>query len=114
MGPQAGQYDARKANFYAPVRTTDAVTHESNVTFPTITLSRYIRFMRSLGREGTTLNQVVSDTQVIIRLRRDSGSETIKPDWQIVHDGVTYGILAINPIPRVRDEIELVCDRINR
>jgi len=112
MGPQTGLYDARKATFYTPVRTRDVTTHEVNVSFPTATLSRYIRFMRSLGREGTTLNQVISDTQVIVRLRRDSGTEAIKADWRMVHDGVTYGIIALHPIPRERDEIELICDRI--
>lgn len=113
MGPQSGLYDAKKADFYAPVRVRDSTTHESNVTFPAITCSRYIRFLRSLGREGVTLNQAISDTQVVIRIRRDSGSEQIKPDWKMTHAGLNYGIVAINPIPRERDEVEIVCDRIN-
>jgi hypothetical protein len=114
MGPNAGQYEPRKASFYAPSRTNDSTTHEAVVSYPTVTLSRYIRFLRVLGREGTTLDQVISDAQCIIRLRRDSGSETIKPDWRFTHDGVTYGITSINPIPAERDEIELLCSRIVR
>ena len=114
MGPQTGLYDARKASFYAPSRTNDATTNEPVVTYPTITFSRYIRFLRSLGREGTTIDQVISDTQCVIRVRRDSGTETIKPDWRFTHDSVTYGIISINPIPRERDEIELLCSRIVR
>lgn len=114
MGPQTGLYDARKAEFYAPSRTNDSTTNEPVVSYPTATLSRYIRFMRTTGREGTTVNQVISETQVIIRLRRDSGTESIKPDWRIIHDSVPYGIVSINPIPRERDEIELLCSRVVR
>lgn len=113
MGPNTGDYDGRKASFYAPSRTNDSVTNEPKVTFPTVSLTRYIRFMRVVGREGTTLNQIISDAQVILRVRRDSGTEGIRPDWRIVHDGFTYGIISVNPIPRERDEIELLCSRVN-
>jgi len=109
-----GKLDPVPANFFAPVETTSGIG-EVLITFSnTPTLKRYIRFMRALGREGTTQDQTISSTQCLIRVRSDSGTITIKPDWRITHLGRTYGIVSINPIPHATGELELLLDSVIR
>lgn len=110
MGPKAGEYDPVKAVIKAPSRTANSAG-EQVVSYSTA-FSRYIRFMRFSGREGTTAKQVISATQVNIRMRRDSNTLSITPDYRISHQGVDYGIVSINPIPAYFDEIELTLDSV--
>lgn len=111
MGPIAGNYDPVQASFRQPTRSLNSAG-EPVVDFSTQTFKRYIRFMRSVGREGVTGKQLISATQINVRLRRDSATEQITPDWKIIHRGREYGILSVNPIPAEFDEIELVLDSV--
>lgn len=106
-----GKFDPVKAAFYAPVQTVSGIG-ETVVTYPTATLRRYIRFMRVLGREGTTADQTVSATQCLIRLRTDSATPNIRADWRVIHQGRTYGIVSINPLPHATGELEILLDSV--
>jgi hypothetical protein len=114
MLPAAGKYDPIQASFYAPVETRDSTTKEVVISYPTATFRRYIRFMRVIGREGTTTDQVISSSQCTVRLRSDPATVLIKADWKVVHNSRTYGIVAVNPIPHNMDEVELLLDSIIR
>ena len=87
-GPDAGRFEPAKASVRSKSATRNSTTGEEVITYPEA-FRTYIRFVSSAGREGTTNHQVISASQVKIRIRRNSQSLTIKPYWQILHEGFT-------------------------
>jgi hypothetical protein len=112
-GPDAGRFEPVKASVQANVVSTNSTTGEKVITYSE-SFKTYIRFLATIGREGTTADQVISSTQIKIRLRKTPLSEAIRPYWRIIHSGATYGIIAVNPQPNSSMEIELLCDRLNQ
>lgn len=111
-GPAIGEYDCKKAVINEMVRTK---TIEGDpVITPTLFIKRYPKFRsQNSGRELQEGGQTLSVTALYIRFRRDSATLLIDPSMQIVHRGVTYGILAPNPIDYGTGELEFLCQAIN-
>lgn len=110
-GPQAGLYDCKKAIIYQMVTTKD-VTGEP-VSTPTELCRRYPRFRsQNAGREvqGPT---PLSITAMYVWFRKDSVTVTINAAMQIIHRGVTYGILSPNPIDYGTGEVCFLVQSVN-
>lgn len=112
-GPSAGYYDPVQASIRRQSRTQAG--GEPVHGTPTEVCKRYIRFPRNIiGREQLLQGQTTSSTQLYIRVRRDSVTDTILPDDEIWHRGRVYGILAIMGLDYALDELEFQCQVLNR
>lgn len=115
-GPAAGLYDPIKAIFYSPNRGT-AANGEPDIASFTEQFRRHIRWLSMANREALVQRQTNSINVILFRVRRDSASQQIRPDWELEHteNGVVrrYGVTGINPIDYGTDELEFAARGIH-
>ena len=105
-----GEYEPLKASILQ--KKTTQVNKEPKDT-ETELCKRPIRFhMSRSGGEVVAQGQTKSYTPVVLRLPLDSKTKLITPKDKVVHNGITYEIVAIPPIPYGDDEIELTCKAV--
>lgn len=106
MPIEAGKYDPTPAIIYQPVTNTD--NYEPIQTGQEY-CKQYIRFPQTSrwSSETQSFQQVQSQSQQTIRMRRTPKTLLIDATMEIHHEGVIYGVVGISPIPsQERDEIE--------
>lgn len=110
-GPAAGEYDPVRASIIHQVRTQSA-SNEAKIT-PVEFTKRHIKVRsQNSGREVQVETQATSYNVSYLRMRRDSVTEQIKPDWEIHHRSGTWKIIAPNPIDYATGELEFICQAL--
>lgn len=109
-GPYSGLYDPVKAEIFSINRSLSP-EREPVEDSPTSIGKRYIRFMRSANTELAMTLQNITNNIAIIRMRRDSVTESLKTSDYIIHRGNKYGIVGPNQITYRADEVEYNCSR---
>lgn len=111
MARAAGDYDPHPADIYRPVTTVSSTYNREPRQARQLFGRTYIRFpwLARTDTEIVSQKQTRSVGEIIIRVRRNSKTIRIDPSMELDHDGMTYKIVGIHPIPsNERDELELI------
>lgn len=93
-----------RITFKEPTITLDAAG-QPNVTWSTFRSGEPAKFVPLAGIESMRGRQLEAGTKGIFRVNYRTGYTT---QMKIVHEGIEYGIIAINQIDGLRREMEIM------
>lgn len=111
MTIEAGQYDPTPGTIVTypdDINDSGEPVRENPTTFCKV----FVRFptMTRMAMERILMSQTQSFGTLIINVRKNSKTKQIKPNMELHHDGVVYGIVNVQPLPSsMMDEIQLLC-----
>lgn len=98
-----------RVSFQSRTASRDSTYGDNNPTWAT-QFTRWASALPVRGDERWESAQEVARSLVKFRVRSDSSTETVTPEWRILHDGEYYGIRWINDIRGMGREIEFVAE----
>lgn len=111
-GPDAGSFEPKPMVFYAVTHPPKSFGKALPVKGDRPYCTRYFRWSRTYGTEKVDTGTIRSPQTIIIEIRRDSKTMTLKRDMIGVWNNMDWGIKDIQPKPNSSAFLTVTLDGI--